>query len=167
MIARRDAVASADKAGDAQEIASRIYDLQRYSAAHMNADSGVFYLNEQYNRDVKAVVAAASGNTDGYDSPQARADAICNPNLGTHGYSKAYQDCMLSELSKAGQVIDPGKLVMPSPTVYRYSFVSPLWSADFAGWSVLVSLLLALAIIVRLVIVGVLYALLKRHYRHV
>jgi len=165
MIARREAVTSADKAGDAQEIQSRIYDLQRYSAAHMNADSGVLYLSGQYNRDVKAIVAAASGNTEGYDSPQARADAICNPNLGTRGYSKGYQDCMVRELGKEGQVLDPAKIVMPSPTLYRYSFVSPLWSADFAGWSALVSLVFALAIVVRLVVLGTLYVLLRQHYK--
>ena len=166
MIARREAVMNADDSGNTDEIEARIYDLQQYSAAHMNADSGVFYLQEEYNRDVKAVVAAASGNTDGYDSPQARADAICNPNLQIRGYSKAYQDCMLRELSKEGQVIDPAKIVLPSPTLYRFSFSSPLWSPDFAGWSALVSVLLLLAIVVRLIILGTLYILLNRQYKH-
>ena len=96
MIQRRDAIAGADKTGNSEEIAQRLYDLQRYAAAHMNADPGAVYLQEQYNRDVKAAVTLASGDLDGYDSPQARADAICNPNLQSHGYSKAYQDCMLS-----------------------------------------------------------------------
>lgn len=164
MLARRDAVASADAAGNTDEIMSRIYDLQRYVAAHMNAETGDFYLQEQYNRDVKAAIAAASGDTDGYDSPQARADAICNPNLQIHGYSKAYQDCMLKELSREGQVIDPAKIKLPNPALYRYSFVSPLWSPDFAGWSIVVSLLLAAAIICRIAAVMVLRFLLHRHY---
>lgn len=167
MLARRNAVESADKAGDAQEIQSRIYDLQRFAAAHMNADTGVFYLQEQYNRDVRAAIAAASGGDyDGYDSPQARADAICNPNLQIHGYSKAYQDCMLRELSKEGQVVDPASIVLPNSALYRYSFISPLWSPDFAGWSVLVSIVLALAILVRLAVIAGLHLMLNYYAKH-
>ena len=167
MLARRNAVESADKAGDAQEIQSRIYDLQRFAAAHMNADTGVFYLQEQYNRDVRAAIAAASGgNYDGYDSPQARADAICNPNLQIHGYSKAYQDCMLRELSKEGQVVDPATITLPNSAMYRYSFISPLWSPDFAGWSVLVSIALMVAIVVRLAVIAGLHLMLKYYVKH-
>ena len=165
MIQRREAVVNADKSGNSEEIAQRIYDLQRYAAAHMNADPGAIYLQQQYNRDVKAAVTLASGDLDGYDTPQARADAICNPNLQSHGYSKEYQDCMLTELSREGQVVDPSTIKLPNPALYRYSFASPLWSPDFAGWSVVVSILLLLAIVVRIVIVLVLRLLLRHHYR--
>ena len=167
MIQRRDAIAGADKTGNSEEIAQRLYDLQRYAAAHMNADPGAVYLQEQYNRDVKAAVTLASGDLDGYGSPQARADAICNPNLQSHGYSKAYQDCMLRELSREGLVVDPGTIKMPNPALYRYSFTSPLWSPDFAGWSVFVSILLMVIIVVRIVIVLVLRLLLRHHYARV
>lgn len=167
MLARRNAVESADKSGDTQEVLSRIYDLQRFTAAHMNADTGVFYLQEQYNRDVKAAIATASGgNYDGYDSPQARADAICNPNLQIHGYSKAYQDCMLRELSKEGQVVDPTTVKLPNPALYRYSFAAPLWSPDFAGWLSLVSVVIVLSITGRLATLIVLRLLLRHHYKH-
>lgn len=165
MIQRRDAVEGADKSGNSEETADRLYDLQRYVAAHMNADPGAVYLQEQYNRDVKAAVTLASGDLDGYDTPQARADAICNPNLQSHGYSKAYQDCMLRELSREGQVVDPGQIKLPNPALYRYSFSGPLWSPDFAGWSVVLSFLLAAAIVVRLSIVLVLRLLLRHHYK--
>ena len=164
MLARRAAVMNADKNGNADEIMARLADLQSFTTSHMNADTGVFDLQEQYNRDVKAVIASASGNTDGYDSPQARADAICNPNLQTHGYSKAYQDCMLRELSREGLVIDPANIVLPSPLLYRYSFAAPLWSPDFAGWSVLVCLVIIVMIGARLLALLVLRAILRRHY---
>ena len=164
MIQRRDAVAGADKTGNSEDIAQRLYDLQRYAAAHMNADPGAVYLQEQYNRDVKAAVTQVSGDLDGYDTPQARADAICNPNLQSHGYSKAYQDCMLRELSREGQVVDPGAIKMPNPSLYRYSFSVPLWSPDFAGWSVLLSIFLLGVIVVRIVIALVLRLLLRYHY---
>jgi len=165
MIQRRDAVAGADKSANSEDITTRLYDLQRFAAAHMNADPGAVYLQEQYNRDVKAAVSLVSGNLDGYDTPQARADAICNPNLHSRGYSKAYQDCIIRELSREGQVVDPATIKMPKPALYRYSFTSPLWSPDFAGWSVVVSILLGVAIVVRLVSALVLRLLLRHHYR--
>lgn len=168
MISRRNAIEGIDKSGDVQDTTSRIYDIQRYAAAHMNADTGVFYLQGQYDRDVKAAVGAASGDSStGANSPQAKADAVCNPNLQIHGYSLAYQNCMLEQLSKQGQVVDPASINLPNPALYRYSFSSPVWSPDFAGWSVLVSLLLAAAIVVRLAIWAALKLLLKRHYRQV
>lgn len=166
MVTRRNAIEGADKSGDTIEVTSRIYDIQRYAASHMNADTGIFYLQAQYNRDIKASVAAASGdNSVGDNSPQARADAVCNPNLQIHGYSLAYQNCMLAQLDKEGQVVDPASIVLPNPALYRYSFTSPVWSPDFAGWSVLLSLLIAAIVVVRLVVWGVLKLLLKRVYR--
>lgn len=168
MISRRNAIEGIDKSGDVQDTASRIYDIQRYAASHMNADTGVFYLQGQYDRDVKAAVAAGSGDAStGGNSPQAKADAICNPNLQIHGYSLAYQNCMLEQLDKQGQVVDPASITLPNPALYRYSFTSPLWSPDFAGWSVVVSLLLMLTIVIRAIAWFVLKLLLKRHYRQI
>ena len=166
MIERRNAIEGADKSGDTIDVASRIYDIQRYAAVHMNADTGVFYLQEQYNRDVKLAVNQGSGEANtGANSPQARADAVCNPNLQYRGYSVAYQNCIIEQLDKAGQIVDPASIRLPNPALYRYSFTSPAWSPDFAGFSVLVSLLIAGLVLVRLVIWGVLKLLLKRHYR--
>ena len=163
MIARRNAVTSADKAGDAQETSARLYDLQRFSSSHMNASSGTLYLQEQYNRDVKK--AMTGNNPGGADSPQARADAICNPNLSIRGYSKAYQDCMLAELTKEGQVTDPSTIKLPNPALYRYEFNAPIWSPDFAGWSIVATFFVMIITVVRLIALGVLRLLLRRHYR--
>lgn len=166
MITRRNAIDGADKSGDVIDVTSRIYDIQRYAAAHMNADTGIFYLQSQYDRDVKAAVGSASGDASvGANSPQARADAVCNPNLQIHGYSLAYQNCMLEQLDKQGQVVDPASITLPNPALYRYSFTSPVWSPDFAGWSVLLSLLITALVAVRFVVWAVLKVLLKRHYR--
>ena len=40
MVQRREAVISADKQGNEEDIITRLYDLQRYVAAHMNTDLG-------------------------------------------------------------------------------------------------------------------------------
>ena len=64
------------------------------------------------------------------------------------------------------QVADPGMAKkLPNAALYRYSFISPIWSPDFAGWSVLLTGVILLIIILRLVILVVLRILLKRHYR--
>lgn len=166
MVERRNAVLAADEAGDESDILARLYDLQRYSAAHMNSETGVFYLQATYNRDVKQLMGISSNDdATGTNSPQARADAICNPHLGTSGYSKAYQDCIINELSKEGQIIDPASIKMPSTSLYRHSFISPLWSPDFAGWSVLLVLIIAMVILVRLLTLITLKILLKIRYR--
>lgn len=166
MVERRNALEGADKSGDANSITARLYDLQRYSASHMNASTGAVYLQESYNRDARKAMAGTS-TAGGSQSPQAKADAICNPQLHTHGYSLEYQNCMLNELTKAGQVVDPSGLKLPSPALYRYNFISPVWSSDFAGWSLVVCALILLVIIVRLIVLAVLHILLKRQYREV
>jgi len=79
----------------------------------------------------------------------------------------AYQNCMLEQLDKQGQVVDPASITLPNPALYRYSFTSPLWSPDFAGWSVVVSLLLMVTIVIRAIAWIVLKLLLKRHYRQI
>ena len=164
MIARRNAVAVADKTGDVDAITQRLADLQSYTSQHMNADTGVMYLQEQYNRDVQrqAQQADQTGSTRALEIRR-EAEAVCKPQF--NGWSQAYVQCYVNELSKypAGEV--SADATPPSSALYRYSFVSPRWSPDFAGWSLLIAALLALAIVVRFVGLGILRIMLKRHYR--
>lgn len=165
MVARRHAVADADKTGNTEEVTARLLDLQRYAAAHMNADTGTIYLQEQYNRDVKkqATEASTTGSAKALEIRKA-ADAVCQPQF--HGWSPAYVRCYVNELNQhSSDEINTAHLELPNSALYRYSFVSPRWSPDFAGWSILVCLVLAALIVVRLVTIGVLRLLLKRYYK--
>ncbi len=164
MVQRRNAVLDSDKTGNTQELTSRIYDLQRYSAAHMNADSGVFYLQQTYNRDVQALVSANSAQSTSNQSVNDAAEAVCHPQFSS--WSPAYVQCFVNELNKHTGPNSLPTVQLPSPALYRYSFVAPLWSPDFAGWSVLLTGLIMIAIILRIVTLFVLRLLLKRHYRH-
>ncbi len=164
MADRREAVLAADKTGDSDAIQSRLYDLQRYTAEHMNAGTGPFYLEQQYRRDAQKAVDAASsvGNPNG--NINAKAEAVCRPQFSA--WSAAYVQCFTDELAKYPPSPDPAQNVqLPSTDLYRHNFISPLWSADFAGWSVLACVLILLVIIARLVSLGVLRWMLKRHYR--
>jgi hypothetical protein len=164
MIQRRDAVFRADKAGNTDDMANRLYDLQQYTANHMNADSGIFYLEQQYRRDVQKAVDAAKnvGNPNG--NINVKADAVCRPQYSA--WSPAYVQCFADELAKYPPSPDPVQNVaLPSTELYRQNFASPLWSADFAGWSVLICVAIIIVIGVRLISLGILRLLLKQHYR--
>lgn len=164
MVQRRDAVLAADQAGDEEVTQSRLYDLQRYTTAHMNAETGPFYLENQYRRDVEKIVTAASKDTNSQGNIHVKADAVCRPQYTV--WSQAYVQCFTDELAKYPPSPDPAQNVsLPSTTLYRHDFASPLWSPDFAGWSVLLMIVILLMIVVRLVSLAALRLLLKQHYR--
>ena len=163
MIARRDAVIAADKVGDVNAISARIRELQIYSSSHMNTESGVFYLQEQYNRDVQqAITVAANASTAGADA-NAQAEAICHPQYS--GWSTAYMTCFLGELAKFPTSDKLPEPVLPNSSLYRYSFASPLWSPDFAGWTIVGCLLIIIFTVARLLGLVILRIALRHHYR--
>ncbi len=164
MAQRREAVLAADKTGDTGVTQSRLYDLQRYSAGHMNADTGVFYLEQQYRRDSQKLVDAAKNDDNPNGNINVKAEAVCKPQYTV--WSPAYVQCFTDELAKYPPSPDPAQNVtLPSTSLYRHSYASPLWSPDFAGWSVLVCGVILLMIVVRLASLGILHLLLKQHYR--
>lgn len=164
MIERRDAVLAADKAGDQAAMESRLYDLQRYVATHMNTETGPFYLEGQYRRDAQKAVDAAKNDNNPNGNINAKAEDVCRPQYAA--WSPAYVQCFTDELAKYPPSPDPASNVsLPSTVLYRHNFAATLWSPDFAGWSTVVSLVILLMIIVRLVSLAVLRLLLKQHYR--
>lgn len=163
MVQRRNAVISADKAGDTQQIAERLAELQNYSATHMNAAGGVIYLQHQYDRDAQAAIKAASNSSSESAAANAHAEEVCHPQYS--GWSTAYMQCFLAELAKYPTSDKLAEPELPNTELYRYEFVSPLWTPDFAGFSLLVVGLLIFMIFLRLISMMILRILLRRHYR--
>jgi hypothetical protein len=167
MIERRSAVLSADAAGNGDATITRLYDLQRYVSSHMNTDMGKgVYLQSSYDRDVKKADNAASSDTNSNGNIYKKAQQVCAPRFTR--YSTAYLQCTLGELAKypaASSLIT--SVNYPDPNTYLHVFVSPVWSPDFAGWTVLVCIFLALMIITRVISLFVLRLLLRRQYRSV
>ncbi len=164
MADRRDAVLAADRAGDPAMIQSRLYDLQRYVAAHMNADMGVIYLENQYKRDSQAAIDGASGDSNPNGNIYKKAQEVCAPKF-TH-YSQAYLQCTVDYLAQYTPANNPTSTVaLPKADLYRHSFTAPLWTPDFAGWSVLICGFILFMIIARLVGLTVLRIMLKMRYR--
>ena len=167
MVERRTAVLAADKTGDQSSLSNDLYSLQRWSAGHMNASSDAFYLEQTYNRDVKKAVRSAKDTTNiSKVAAKARkaADAVCQKRFS--GYGVGYSQCFAAEFAKAApshsdQLAAP---TLPNPDLYRHEFISPKWSPDFAGWSLVACAVIALVIIARLVSLLILKALLRRHY---
>lgn len=161
MIERRDAVIAADKTGDSFSIQNRIYDLQEYSSSRMNASTGPVYLTEQYKRDTEALVEQRRSEANSGETIFSIADDICKQRFA--GYSQAYVQCVANEIAAMpDSVTTTEDITLPSPSLYRYNFASPDWSPDFAGFSVLVTTVIGLIIVIRMIIFGALRMLLKR-----
>jgi hypothetical protein len=166
MIERRDAVLSADEAGNDEVTVQRLYDLQRYVSAHMNTTLGQgVYLEASFNRDLQAWQAEEYGDRNPNGNIYKKAQEVCAPKFS--GYSAAYLRCTTDELAKYPSAEDLGaNTSKPRQEAYIKNFVSPTWSPDFAGWALVICAVLVLLIIIRLVSLGVLRLMLSRHYRN-
>ena len=165
MVERRAAVITADKEGDSETTKARLYDLQRYVTAHMNADMGKgVYLEYSYKKDVAAVYNQAANYSNPNGNIYQKAQDVCRPQFTE--WSWAYIQCTTDELAKypsSGDLVD--SVQIPKADTYLHSYVSPLWSPDFAGWSVLVSVVILIMIITRAVGVIILKIILRYRYK--
>lgn len=162
MIERRTAVHNADKQSDTAAIKNNLYALQRYSAAHMNATTGVIALEGEYNRALQRAVQAAQANDASGNDIYAKADATCKQQYS--GYSQGYVFCYAAELDKYPAAQQPDEAKLPHADLYKHEFVSPFWTPDYAGWSVVICIVIILVIIVRLLSLAILKLLLRKHY---
>ncbi len=167
MVQRREAVINADKEGNAEDVTNRLYDLQRYTASHMNTDLGRgVYLENAYSRDVQAWQQSQYGDSNPNGNIYKRAQEVCAPQFSS--YSNAYLQCTTNELAKypaaTGPATDTSK---PRQEAYIHDFSSPLWTSDFAGWSVIALGVIMLLIIIRMVSIGVLQLMLRRRFKRI
>lgn len=163
MVERRTAVFTSDERGATEDTLNNLYSLQRHTSTHMNASSGPMYLEGSYNRAVqKAVREAQERSSNINQGIYKKADQTCKRQFS--GYSQAYVQCFAAELGKYPAADLQKSAELPNPDLYKHEFTSPLWSPDFAGWSVLICLFITLVIVLRLVSLGILKLLLRRHY---
>lgn len=167
MVERRTAVLTADSQGDAGVTKSRLYDLQVYITSHMNTDIGKgVYLESTYKKDVQAAYEAASNDTNPNGNIYKLAQDVCRPQFDSYSY--AYIQCTVSELAKYPSSSNLVSAVqLPRADAYLHDFVSPLWSPDFAGWSVLISVVILIIILFRAVGVIILKIIIHRRYSSV
>lgn len=167
MVQRREAVINADKVGDEEATLNRLYDLQRYVASHMNTDLGRgVFLESSYSRDSQKWQESQYGDANPNGNIYKKAQDVCAPQFSR--YSRAYLLCTTNELAKYPAAADPvTDTSKPRQETYIHSFASPLWTPDFAGWSVVVFCVILLLIIIRIISIGVLQLMLRKHYRRI
>ena len=167
MVERRAAVITADETGDEEVLIKRLYDLQQYVSGHMNTDLGRgVYLESSYNRDLQDWQESQFGERNPTGNIYRLAQEVCAPRFSS--YSAAYLQCTTSELAKypAADELGSGGGA-PRQETYIYSYASPFWSPDFAGWSAVISSIIAVLIVVRLASLGILKLMLRRHYHSI
>lgn len=165
MVERRNAVITADENGDERVTVQRLYDLQRYVTSHMNTELGRgVFLESSYNRDLEEWQSTQYGTSNPNGNIYQRAQEVCAPQF--ESYNAAYLRCTTNELAKYPAADDPASEAnKPRQETYIYSYVSPLWSPDFAGWSIVAFFVILALMVVRLVSLAILNLLLRRHYR--
>lgn len=165
MVERREGVLSADRQGNEEVIIKRLYDLQRHVSAHMNTELGRgVYLESSYSRDLQNWQSSQYGDTNPNGNIYKKAQEICAPRFKS--YSSAYLQCTTSELTKFPAAADPATSTSkPRQEAYIHAFSSPLWSPDFAGWSVVLFLVILGLIVGRFASLVVLRLLLRKHYK--
>ena len=147
-----------------QAVQDRLYDLRRYVSDHMNTSGARIYLHEKYNRDkAELIKKAVENNNANKDVINKKVDDICKPQFS--GYNQGYVSCFAREYAKYAPGTDPVSSVkVPDIELYRYDFVSVVWSPDFAGFSILICIVIIMVIIARLVSLVVLRIILKFKY---
>lgn len=149
----RNAVYAADKAGT--DVSGPLNDLRSYVYAHMNTNlsSGAnaikppIQLKYTYERLEKEAEEKAGGaNAQVYTDAQSYCQSLNSVDFSGRNRVPCVQDYVTSH---------GGAPIQTVPTaLYQFDFVSPVWSPDLAGWSLLAALvfgiLLACSLLIRL-----------------
>lgn len=167
MVERRQAVLDADKAGDSGAVQRSLADLQGYVAAHMNTDLGNgVYLQSSYDKAYDAALAGAADTTNPNSAVYQQASIECRAKWqgGVASFRNDYVQCVVDRVSQlAPQAQQTANL--PTADDYRFDFVSPVWSPDFAGLFVALSVIVGMLIVIKSLTYLALRLVVRRLYR--
>lgn len=151
MIKLRDAVYAADKNGG--DVQGSLQHLQAYVTAHMNTDlsagpTGVYppiQLKYTYDRLIRA-----QGDATGRANSQlySEAQSYCEQQNSADFSGRNRVPCIEDYVQKH----NPQKLRQIPDALYKFSFTSPRWSPDLAGWSIVVAIFSALLFAVSFIV---------------
>ncbi|MBQ3441393.1 hypothetical protein IJG27_03755 [Candidatus Saccharibacteria bacterium] len=172
MIDLKNAVISADESGDEQRTKDALNELKKFVESHniLNIEekngnfvlyfgSGEIYLAKTYERTATAMKIRAQEEAGVYANPNgniyAQAMAVCQPLAHQYGWSwdtPEHIACYQQELSKyptTETIEDEIKVDLPSTSLYRYDFISPIFTFTPSGIFVVLTIILTIVIIVR------------------
>lgn len=137
MITLRDAVYAADK--DNGDVTTTLKNLQSYVTRHMNTNLSAgpnavyppIQLKYTYDRLVQQQSdQIAAANSQLYSQAQAYCEAQNHSDFSGRNRVPCIEQYVQSHTSQTINIPD---------ALYKFSFVSPVWSADRAGWSMVVA----------------------------
>ncbi len=150
MIALRDAVFRADETN--VDLEQSLYRLRAYVYSHMNTDltssstaiKPPIQLKYQYER----LVAAEKARVDAIiGQVRTEAQAICEQRFPTTANVTGREPCIQGILEEKKAKAQP-----IAKELYQFDFLSPRWSPDLAGWSLVFAILFFLIFIVRFIL---------------
>lgn len=137
------------------DVQGALSDLQKHVTAHMNTDlvtaDGIYppiQLPYTYERLVRKQAAANSTGTN--EDLYTRAQEYCQNQNSADFSGRNRVPCIQQYIADNGSGDAPISQINPS--LYQFNFVSPRWSPDLAGWSLLVSVLLVVLAVVKFAI---------------
>jgi hypothetical protein len=146
MVRLRDQVAQADK--DDGDVETALRNLREYVYAHMNTNLATgnqvkppIQLKYRYERLLKAEQdKAAVSSSQIYTQAQATCERLYPQSFSGGSRVPCIQDYVTSHGVQAKTIPD---------ALYKFDFVSPLWSPDLAGWSMVLSAVFLALFIIR------------------
>ena len=151
MLERREAVYAADQKGG--DVEGALQELRKYVYAHMNTDlsggqTGVYppiQLKYTYQRLQEAERARANqNNAQVYTDAQAECERLHPTGFSGSGRIPCIEDYISKHSAPAAKPIPDA--------LYKFDFVSPNWSPDTAGFSIVLAVLLLIALILRIIL---------------
>ncbi len=150
MVERRDAVYEADKNGG--DIEKALQELRAYVGGHMNTDldagKGIYppvqlkYTYERLIREEKDRVDAANSKIYG------DAQRYCERQDPNSFYGRERVPCVQNYIKNRETV----KVHAVPDALYKFDFMSPHWSPDLAGWSLVLSILFLVLAVLRFIL---------------
>jgi hypothetical protein len=137
MIHLRNQVLAADASG--KNIQKPLSNLSTFVFHHMNSSVNDLELVNSYNRDV-ADLAAKAKTAKGQPNIYQQAQNVCEQaGEMITTIAQCAQNYVLTHLPKS----KTATVKFPDKTLYSYSFASPKWSPDLAGFSLVIAMLSA------------------------
>lgn len=132
MVELREAVYSADEQG--ADVQTPLKELQSYVTSHMNtnlsAGNSVYppiQLEHTYERHKRAQVEAAANGNVLYTEAQRHCETQNSADFSGRNRVPCIEEYVEARSAGSIKPIDPA--------LYQFAFVSPVWSPDLAGWS--------------------------------
>lgn len=151
MVERRNLVKQADEQNG--NIAQSLTELQRYVGLHMNTELGQgIFLEHSYQRAYDAMIQDAANVVNPNSQAYQEVETNCRQQYVANGSFSGYIACAENGLKALAPGTDPlAGVKAPAQELFRYNFASPILSFDWAGLTVLTTLLVAALLILRMV----------------